>query len=171
RHPSVHADRPPAGRDPDSELPAQSRAGAGARPTPGTRLSRGGLLGAGHFVRTAIRVLTEKWRVTSGEGRQLLVYLHSPLVLPLDHRPHALIASASVDAGGHGHILDGDAQRFEQRYVLRMFAASVAADDDLPQFTHIGPAQRAVFQRLLEVARLDARLVLAVHNDNGTAAH
>ena len=49
--------------------------------------------------------------------------------------------------------------------------AGVAADDHLAQLVHVGPVDRAVLQRLHEVAGLQAGLVLAVHDDRLAAAH
>src|SRR5262249_28742864 len=74
-----------------------------------------------------------------------------------------------VDSGRRSHVLQGKAKRLEEGHVLGVLASGIAADDDLAQLADVGPAQQSFFQRLLEIARFQAGLVLAVHHD-GIAA-
>ena len=93
------------------------------------------------------------------------------LSLPVEDLAGTLGLSAGVDPAGDGDIFDSDAQRFEQRNILRMLATRITANNDLPQLAHVGLAQRAVFQRLLKIASFQTSLVLAVHGDDGAATH
>ena len=75
------------------------------------------------------------------------------------------------DLGRGDHVLDPQAERFEERDLARIAAARLPAEDHRPELAHVRPLQDAGIERLAEIPRLELALLLAVDDDAARSPH
>ena len=79
-----------------------------------------------------------------------------------DLPPQPMLAREFHDSRSESDVLDPQAQRLENRHVLRRLAAGITPDHEWRQFLDVGPAKYAGIKGFHEIARLQFRLLLAI---------